>query len=101
MNSLHLFFGYYDIALIVLLIIANSILWNKFKIFNSCLPVGLLFILFGFVLPVISMFVTIQLYTRSGDEAINFLYTYFKFPVYWVLGLIQFFIINFRINKSK
>jgi len=46
------------------------------------------------------MFVEIQLYSSSGDDAFNLLYTYFRFPVYWAIGLIQFIIIEFRVKKQ-
>lgn len=42
------------------------------------------------------MYIEIQLHSTKGDEAINLLYTYFRFPLYWSIGFIQFVIIYFR-----
>ncbi|WP_262708606.1 hypothetical protein [Hyunsoonleella flava] len=38
----------------------------------------------------------IKLHASPGDDAFNLLYTYLRFPLYWIFGLIQFVIIYFR-----
>lgn len=57
--------------------------------------------LFGLILPIISMFVEIKLYSNPGDDAYNLLYTYFRFPAYWVIGIIQLLTIVFVGNKNQ
>ena len=94
-------FGYFDLTLIVILIFLNFRFWRELSTFNNCLPAAIFFASFGFILPLISMFVAIQLNSSSGDDAFNLLYTYFRFPVYWVIGLIQLIIISIRMNKCK
>lgn len=42
------------------------------------------------------MFIEIKLNSSPGDDAFNLLYTYFRFPLYWILGFIQFIIIYFK-----
>ncbi len=100
MEFFNIYFGYFDLILVFILIITNYIFWNKFQVFNSCLPTALLFVLFGLVFPLVSMFIEIKLNSSPGDDAFNLLYTYFRFPVYWAIGLIQILIIHFRIKKA-
>lgn len=93
-------FGYFDLVLIVFLIFLNYRFWKKFSIFNNCLPAAIFFASFGLVLPIISMIVEIQLYSNPADDSYNLLYTYFRFPLYWAIGLIQLIVIGFRVNKK-
>ncbi len=92
-------FGYFDLALIIVLIFLNY-RFSKLSIFNNSLPAAIFFASFGLVLPIISMIVEIQLYSNQGDDAYNLLYTYFRFPVYWAIGLIQLIVIGIRVNKK-
>ncbi len=91
-------FGYFDLILIIVLIFFNYCFWKKFSIFNNCLPSAIFFALFGIVLPLISIFIEVQVNSSPGDDSFNLLYVYFRFPVYWVIGIIQLIIIS--INKK-
>lgn len=95
MDTFNLFFGYFDLVVLFVLIMFNLFKRN-FSNTTSCLPATLFFFLFGLLLPIISMFVEIQLNSSPGNDAFNLLYTYFRFPLYWMIGFIQFIIIYFR-----
>ena len=95
-----LFFGYFDWILLAIIIIINIIYWKKLNQFNSCFEFFAFVSLFGFLLPFISMFIEIKLNSNPGDDAFNLLYTYFRFPVYWIIGIIQLLIILF-FGKKK
>ena len=97
----NLFFGHFDYALFLVIIIINLYCWNKFPKIKGCLSILSLLFLFGLVLPSISMFVEIKLNSSPGDDAFNLLYTYFRFPIYWVIGLIQIIIIYFNNHKKS
>lgn len=99
MELIKTLFGYFDLTLIVVLIFLNFRFWKNFSIFNNCLPVAIFFASFGLILPIISMIVEVQFYSNPSDDVSNILYTYFRFPMYWVIGLIQLIIIGFRVNK--
>lgn len=101
MEMIKILFGYFDLVVIIGLLYFNFRFWNKLSTFNNCLSTTIFFVTFGLVLPLISMIVEIQLYSNPGDDAFNLLYTYFRFPVYWVIGVIQLIVIGFRLNKSN
>ncbi len=100
MEFLELLLGYFDYVLLLILIIINGYYWRKLPKINSCFSIIFFLCLFGFILPTISMFVEIRLNSSPGDDAFNLLYTYFRFPVYWVIGLIQIIVVHFS-NKRK
>lgn len=101
MNTLLSVFGYFDWFVLAMLVTANYHKWQNFPQLKGCAFIIALLILFGFSLPIISMFIEIKLNSNSGDEAINLLYTYFKFPIYWVIGIIQILIIYFKQKKTS
>lgn len=101
MELIKMLFGCFDLVLIVVLIFLNYRFWKNYSVFNNCFPTVIFFLSFGFILPVISIIVEIKVNSSPGDDSFNLLYTYFRFPVYWVIGLVQLLIINYRINRSK
>ena len=80
--------SYFDFAVIITLTLISLFarISNK-KITNKpgCLIWGLLF---GLTLPIISQKIEIDRVASEREILDNFtlLYTYFKFPIYWVLG---------------
>ncbi len=90
---MNLIFGYFDWILLTIIIIVNIYYWRKLKPLKGCLKVFSLIILFGLILPFFSMVVEIQLYSSPEDDSFNLLYTYFRFPAYWTIGIIQLIII--------
>ena len=94
-------FGYFDWVVLAVLLVVNYYKWHKFPPFKGCSLLAALLILFGFSLPIISMFLELKLYSNHLGETSNFFYTYFKFPAYWVIGIIQIAIIYFRGKKAS
>ncbi len=93
--------GIFDFVVIGSLVLLNLLFWGK-KVKNNtdCLIVG---VIFGLILPMISQKIEIN---RVASERViwdNFtlLYTYFKFPIYWVLGIIQIAIISKKDNNEE
>ena len=98
MNDLEEFFrliGIFDIVVILLLIFINIKFWDKYW---GCWVQIFVFLLYVFVFPIISMAVEIEIVSRKHDmiDGFNLLYTYFKFPVYWILYIIQRMIYHFK-----
>jgi hypothetical protein len=88
--------GYFDYFICVILITLNVLLWKKrFSVLMGWL-IG--FLLFGFVLPFVSMLIEIQLYSADHKctDAFEYLYTYLKFPLYWAVGIVQGIIFGVR-----
>lgn len=86
--------GYFDFILIGILFLINTLIWGK-KIKNNigCLIGGLFF---GLILPIISQKIEVDRVASEREILDNFtlLYTYFKFPIYWIIGAIQIQIIS-------
>ena len=85
--------GYFDLTVIGILILVNALIWNKgISIKVGCLVGGLIF---GLILPLISMKLEIDRVASEREIMDNFtlLYTYFKFLLYWIIGGIQLVII--------
>jgi hypothetical protein len=90
--------GYFDYLIIAILIFLNIKYWKRnFEKKIGCL---LVFILFGFVLPFISMIIELQI---VGDwmDSFEVVYTFLRFPTYWVIGIIQMIIIGIRLSRNS
>ena len=93
--------GYFDFAVIGFLALINIMIWGKqIKGTIGCLIVG--FIL-GLLLPIISIKIEVDRVASEREILDNFtlLYTYFKFPIYWILGAIQIGIISEKDEKEN
>lgn len=93
--------GYFDYIVLGVLIILNILFWRKtIKRKIGCLLGGLLF---GIALPIVSMSIEIDRVTEEMDIIDNFtlLYTYFKFPIYWVTGALQSGLIEYKNKKAS
>lgn len=84
-----MFIGYFDYIIFGILVFLNVFFWKKrFKRPIGCL-IG--FLVFGIVLPIASMAFEIDRYTAEYKytDAFELLYTYFRFPMYWTIGILQ------------
>ena len=87
--------GYFDYLIIAILIFLNIKYWKtNFEKKVGCL---LVFLLFGFVLPFISMIIELQIVGEWMDS-FEVVYTFLRFPTYWVIGIIQMIIIGIRLS---
>ena len=93
--------GYFDYAVIAILIILNIAFWKKKIKHNIGCIVGL--VLFGLVLPCISQYIEIQRVKNSIGimDSFEVLYTYFRFPLYWLIGTFQSLLLSFKDYKSE
>ncbi|MDT0622976.1 hypothetical protein, partial [Croceitalea vernalis] len=90
--------GYVDYLIIAILIFLNIKYWKiNFKKKVGCLLVSLLF---GFVLPFISMIIELQIVGEWMDS-FEVVYTFLRFPTYWVIGIIQMIIIGIRLSSKS
>lgn len=93
--------GYFDFLVFGVLILCNILFWNKTtKHDGGCIIGGLLF---GLILPIISMNVEINKVTGERVVMDNFtlLYVYLKFPVYWLTGSIQSLVFSLKNRKPE
>ena len=88
--------GYFDCIIFIVLVILNIVFWKKK--FTSCLAYGIIILLFGIIFPAISSFIDIKAYISNKEIVDNFelLHNYFKFPLYWGIGLLQLLILRFK-----
>lgn len=90
--------GYFDFLILAILFYLNIRFWKKqMEFLPGCLGGGLLF---GLVLPIISMMVELQRVKMTIGIIDNFevLYTYLRFPTYWIIGIIQAIVTLIKIN---
>ena len=89
--------GYFDYLIIAILIFLNIRFWKT----NLEKKVGCLLVLFlfGFVLPFISMIIELQIVGEWMDS-FEVVYTFLRFPTYWIIGIIQMIIIGIRLSRK-
>lgn len=100
MTEPNLFFGFFDYAIIGALIVVNIVFWKvKLKEAYGCLISTLLF---GGILPVLSIGFEIDMVTGGKEVVDNFelLYTYFRFPLYWAIGGLNLLLLQLK-TQSK
>lgn len=104
MKSIELLFGFFDIFIIAIIILINWYIF-KYKVF-SYFPwyvhviLGMTFIL---ILPLTSCMVEYQTYINQSKvtpDGFEILYIWFRFPIYWALGLVEGLIINRILNRN-
>ncbi len=89
--------GYFDYVVIGILIFLNIKYWKTdFEKKIGCLPV---FLLFAFLIPLISIFIELQIVGEWMDSY-EVLYTYLRFPTYWIIGIVQMIIIGIRLSRK-
>jgi hypothetical protein len=94
-NDPYVFIGYFDCIIIVILVLLNIYFCKKSLTTTvGCVISG---VLFGFILPAISM--KIEIDRINAMDAYELLYTYFRFPLYWIMGTIQ--LIIFGLKKTN
>ena len=94
-NDILIFAGYFDWLIIFTLIFLNIKFWNSDKYISSCW----FFPVFGFILPIISITIEFEINGPQKGESFDsftMLYVYFRFPLYWILCFVQYFILKIR-----
>lgn len=90
--------GYFDYLIFAILIFLNIKYWKTdFEKKIGCLLVSLSF---GFVLPFVSMLIELQIVGEWMDS-FEVVYTFLRFPTYWIIGIIQMIIIGIRLSKKS
>ncbi|PTT71407.1 hypothetical protein [Chryseobacterium sp. HMWF035] len=94
-----MFFGTFDYIILVLIFLVNIVVW-KFKIIRkrNWILYLVAFLFFGFVIPLLSVDFEIEKATKDQPIVDNFtlLYNYFRFPVWWFVGILQLLILRKR-----
>lgn len=90
------FLGPFDIVILIAVIFYNyyqrNDKINKTQFILLALPV------FGLALPLVSMMIEIALVkmTKGVTDSLETLYTFLRFPIYWILGVIQILVIAIK-----
>lgn len=81
--------GYFDYAIIALLVFLNIKFWKRDVV--GCLAILIGICLFGLVLPIVSILIEINraVMTLKTVDGYELIYTLIRFPMYWLMGLIQ------------
>ncbi|WP_111669895.1 hypothetical protein [Algoriphagus litoralis] len=97
-------FGYFDFLLIGLLIFLNIKFWKKQL--DGNIGCFLVFFLFGILIPLVSQIIEVHRISISTGiiDSFEILYTFLRFPIYWLIGILQTILISLKkqevINKS-
>lgn len=87
-----MYFGPFDYIIVIIILIFNSIVW-KYEIIKKRNWIFYLiaFLFFGFIIPFFSIYFEVQRAIKDQPFVDNFtlLYTYFRFPVWWLIGLLE------------
>ncbi|PXY01483.1 hypothetical protein DF185_08340 [Marinifilum breve] len=92
--------GYFDIIILGLLIVFNILFWKK-RINGKigCLIIG---VLFGVAFPYFSM--KIELIRAKSEyemiDGFNLLYTTLRFPMYWLIGILQSILVHLHDKQN-
>ncbi len=100
----NLYYGDFDIIIISILIVINIITYCKWKNqYIGCIYQIAISIVYFIILPFISQYIEIKHITSVNglDDDYTLLYTYFRYPLYWSLGLLQLLIIAFFYKQKK
>jgi len=97
-------FGTFDYIILALIFLINIIVW-KFKIIKkrNWILYLVAFLFFGCLIPSFSVYFEVRKATKDQLFVDNFtlLYNYFRFPVWWLIGLVETFILRNLITKIK
>jgi len=96
--------GVFDYLVFFGLIVLNVFFWKKQIVFikSGCLNILTFLLVLGLVIPICSIFIEFQVLKFldkekfENSDAFNFLYLYFKFPLYWLIIFFQIFIIGIK-----
>ena len=91
-----MFIGIFDVFLFGILITLNILLAHQ--TITQKLGCLVIILIFGIILPIISISLEVNRVISQRVVLDNFtlLYVYFKFPVYWFIGIIQYWLITKR-----
>lgn len=87
--------GYFDYLVIGVIIFINIKVWNTYNEKTiGCIGIA---ILFGFLLPFVSMIIELSIVGQWTD-GFEVVYTYLRFPIYWLMGMLQMIIIVINLS---
>lgn len=107
MNYFNMIFGIFDFLIIGMLLIGDFYFWKSKKILKiNWVTLIIWFLLFFVALPYLSSKYEFWVANKKYDgeaDSFNFWYIYFKWPIYWIIGLLEIMIIvnsNRRVKKG-
>ncbi|OGX82858.1 hypothetical protein BEN49_13275 [Hymenobacter coccineus] len=85
--------GYFDYAIIVLVIIVNTMYVKRYSLsLLGCWPLFAIGLLFCLALPILSIWIELDRTRRPPGvpvDGFELLYNWLRFPMYWILFLLQ------------
>jgi hypothetical protein len=97
-------FGMFDFLTVIVVVVLN-IFYFQNKKFDTTLGCGFVFLVFGILLPALSIDIEERRETKDWKEGeihdnFELLYLFLKFPIYWGMGIIQSIIFHYWKNKK-
>lgn len=107
MKVIEMFFGLFDIVLILLIVIINFCIF-KYELYTSFewYIKLIVFLLFLFIIPFISSFFEYQSVLNNSEltpDSHEVMYIILRYPSYWCIGFIEYLVVYliFKRNKAK
>jgi hypothetical protein len=97
-------FRYFDILLFLIIAIANLLVWKFNIVRNLNWKVILFFLLLIFLLfPLLSTRIEVANVYRKNSmvDGFNLIYILLTWPIWWLIGIIEFVFLKYIIQKGK
>jgi hypothetical protein len=92
-------FGYFDWFIVLLLTFLNIRYWKSEWNIPSYVSILVFGVLFPIVLPLVSIQIEFEINRQKNNESFDsftMLYTYLRFPFYWLLLIIQYIVLKMK-----
>lgn len=99
-----IFLNYYDLIFLIVLNVLFYLIYIRKKIKLDRIQKITWILLFFIVIPLVSIKIElIQIFnTFTVIDGFNLIYTYFRFPTWWIIGIVNYVILKIVIkNKSR
>jgi len=97
-----MYFGIFDYIIVAIISIFNFGVW-KFEIIKKCnwILYLMMFLFFGFIIPFFSIDFEIRNVTegQANVDGFTLLYTFFRFPIWWLIGISEAIFLKFQCKK--
>ncbi|RFN59864.1 hypothetical protein DZ858_07400 [Marixanthomonas ophiurae] len=94
--------GYFDYIFFAVLIFLNFRFWNRkinWKV--GCIIGGLSFSVFLPILSIVIELTRVEITSGPWMDSFEVVYTFLRFPTYWIVGIIQAIIIGINLSHKK
>jgi hypothetical protein len=96
-----MFFGVFDYITLTVILIFSFTVWKyKIMIPSNWIFYLIAFLIFGIIIPFASIHYEVQKAVKDQPftDSFTLLYTFFRFPVWWLIGLLEVLWLRFNLK---